>query len=67
VLVSAGSPGDALKFAAAALAAHEAALGRAHPWTRDTASVTAQSLEALGQTAEAAKLRQDYGLGPDGR
>jgi len=67
VLVSAGSPGDALKFATAALAAHETALGRAHPWTKDSAGATAQSLEALGQTAEAAKLRQDYGLGPDGR
>ena len=36
-------------------------------WTKDSAGVAAQSLDALGRTGEAAKLRQDYGLGPDGR
>jgi Tetratricopeptide repeat len=62
VLVATGSPEDALKFGAAALAAHEAALGPAHPWTADSAGVMAQALQAIGRTGEAVELRRRYGL-----
>jgi hypothetical protein len=42
------------------------ALGRDHPWTKDSARVTADALDALGRSEEAKALRGRYGLGePD--
>jgi hypothetical protein len=61
-LVATGSPQDALKFGAAALAAHDTALGPSHPWTADSAGVMAKALDAVGRSGEAGELRQRYGL-----
>jgi hypothetical protein len=33
-----------------------------HPWTKDSARVTAEALAALGRADEAAALRARYGL-----
>jgi hypothetical protein len=61
-----GRPAEALAFAETALATHEAASGLNHPWTRDSARVTADALDALGRTEEAKTLRERYGLaGPE--
>jgi hypothetical protein len=62
VLVLTGNAEDAAKLGAAALAAHEAALGPSHPWTTDSAGITAQALDVLQRTGEAAEIRQRYGL-----
>jgi hypothetical protein len=42
--------------------AHDEVLGQDHPWTKDSARVTADALEALGRTEEAKALRERYGL-----
>ena len=55
-------PAEALELARAALAAHERANGRSHPWTRDSAVVTADALAALGRAEEAKALRKKYSL-----
>jgi tetratricopeptide (TPR) repeat protein len=55
-------PADALLMAEAALAVHATANGPSHPWTKDSARVTADALDALGRTEEAAALRARYGL-----
>jgi tetratricopeptide (TPR) repeat protein len=62
VLVLTGNAEDAAKLGAAALAAHEAGLGPSHPWTTDSAVITAQALDVLQRTGEAAEIRQRYGL-----
>jgi len=52
-------------LSAAALAAHDNVLGRDHVWTKDSARVTADALDALRRTEEAT-LRERYGLtGPE--
>jgi hypothetical protein len=56
-----------LVFGEAALAAHDKALGRDHPWTKDSARVTGAALEALGRAAEAAALRARFGIEMDGQ
>ena len=43
-------------------ARHEAALGLNHSWTKDSARVTADALDALGRTEEANALREQYGV-----
>lgn len=56
----------AMGLSAAALAAHDNVLGRDHAWTKDSARVTADALDALGRTEEAKTLRERYGLtGPE--
>ena len=57
-----GQPTEALALGETALAAHDKALGRDHPWTKDSARVTADALDALGRTEEAKALRERYGL-----
>jgi hypothetical protein len=37
------------------------ALGRDHAWTKDSARVTADALDALGRTEEAKALRSGMG------
>jgi hypothetical protein len=37
------------------------------PWTKDSASVTADALSDLGRADEAAKLLAHYGLAGDGK
>ena len=64
LLLSCGVAGEALQLGEAALTAHDKALGPNHPWTKDSARVTADALDALRRTEEAAALRQRYGLQP---
>ena len=49
----------------AALATHQASFGTNHPWTEASARVTADALDALGRTEEAAGLRAGRGLAAD--
>ena len=44
------------------MTAHEKALGLNHPWTKDSARVTADALDALARIEEAAALREKYGI-----
>jgi tetratricopeptide (TPR) repeat protein len=62
LLIAADRPDEALSFGRTALAAHAAALGPDHAWTKDSAAVTAQAYDALGQSEEAEALRDRYGL-----
>jgi Tetratricopeptide repeat len=57
-----GQPTEALTLGQAAVAAHDKALGPNHPWTKDSARVPADALDALGRTEEAKALRERYGL-----
>jgi hypothetical protein len=45
-----------------AVAAHDKALGRDHAWTKESARVTADALDALGRTEDAKALREQYGV-----
>jgi tetratricopeptide (TPR) repeat protein len=56
-LLDSGRAAEALPLAEAALAAHEAASGPDHPWTKDSARVAADALDALNRSNEAAALR----------
>ena len=61
-----GHSTEALALGDTALAAHDNVLGRDHAWTKDSARVTADALDALGRTEEAKTLRERYGLtGPE--
>jgi tetratricopeptide (TPR) repeat protein len=51
--LASGAAEEAVAYANVALAAHERALGPNHPWTIDSAEVTADALDALGRTEEA--------------
>jgi hypothetical protein len=53
---------DALTCAEVALATHETALGVKHPWTNESAHVTADALDALGRAGEALALRTRYAI-----
>jgi tetratricopeptide (TPR) repeat protein len=64
LLLESGNPGEAFPLGDAALTAQEKSVGQDHPWTKDSASVTAEALDALGRAAEAAALRARYGLEP---
>jgi hypothetical protein len=55
-------PTDALTLGETALAAHGEVLGRDHAWTKESARVTANALDALGRTGEAKELRERYGV-----
>ena len=57
-----GPPTATLALSEAALAAHDNAFGPGHAWTKDSARVTADALDALGRTEEAKALREKYGL-----
>ncbi|HTZ68079.1 MAG TPA: toll/interleukin-1 receptor domain-containing protein [Roseiarcus sp.] len=58
-----GAASAALTLSQAALAAHDKVLGTDHPWTKHSARVTADALDALGRADEAAAVRTKYGLG----
>jgi hypothetical protein len=62
LLLDTGNQTKALSLGETAYAAHEKALGRDHKWTKDSARVTADALDALGRTNEAAALRERYGI-----
>jgi hypothetical protein len=57
-----GDVAGAEKLGAAALAAHEASLGVAHPWTADSAAILARALDAGGRNSDADALRRRYGV-----
>jgi hypothetical protein len=65
LLLLAGRPDQALVPAESALATHARINGPNHPWTKDSARVTADALDAVGRTEEAAALRARYGLPGD--
>ena len=48
---------EALALGGTALAAHDKLLGRHHAWTKESARVTADALDALGRTEEAKARR----------
>jgi hypothetical protein len=58
---------EALLLGAAALATHERGSGPNNRWTKDSAHVTAAALAALGRAAEAAALRERYGVAADSK
>ncbi len=62
LLLGSGSANQALALGEAALAGHHKALGREHKWTKDSARVTADALDALGRADEAMALRARYGI-----
>jgi tetratricopeptide (TPR) repeat protein len=62
-LLDTGRAPEALPLAEAALATHEACAGLNHPWwTKDSASVTADVLDALNRRVEAAAVRVRHGI-----
>jgi tetratricopeptide (TPR) repeat protein len=62
LLLLIGQPTEALALGQIALTAHDKALGRDHAWTKESARVTADALDALGRTEEAEALRGRYGV-----
>jgi tetratricopeptide (TPR) repeat protein len=61
LLLDTGRSTEALALAEAALAIHATSTPD-HPWTKDSARVTADALDALGRTEEAKALRERYGV-----
>ena len=59
-----GNPLEACALGEAALAVHDKSLGRDHTWTKDSARVTADALDALGRAEDAKALRERYGVTP---
>jgi tetratricopeptide (TPR) repeat protein len=57
-----GRATEALSLARAALATHEKASGPNHPWTKDSARLMADALDAQSRSDEAAELRARYGI-----
>ena len=62
LLLMTGRPAEALRLGEVALAAHEKAAGRSYLWTKDSALVSADALDALGRVEEARALRAGYGI-----
>jgi tetratricopeptide (TPR) repeat protein len=58
----ADAPNEALALGQAARTSLDETLGRGHSWTKDSARVAADALDALGRTDEAKVLREKYGL-----
>jgi hypothetical protein len=65
MLITSGHAREALGPAETALRAHEKVLGPNHRWTKDSARVTAEVLDALGRADQAAALRARYGVERD--
>ena len=57
-----GHSTEALALGDTAVAAHDKLLGRHHAWTKESARVTADALDALVRTEEAKALRERYSL-----
>jgi hypothetical protein len=62
LLLAAGAQTEAFALGEKALANHDKAFRRDHSWTKDSARVTADALDALGRTEEAKALRERYGV-----
>jgi hypothetical protein len=67
MLLADGNVAQAVTFSEAALAAHEKAFGKGHPWTKDSARVTADALDAQSRADEAAALRARHCIGASQR
>ena len=66
LLLANGAHTEALALSEKALGNRDKAVGRDHSWTKDSARVTADALDALSRTEEAKALRERYGLaGPE--
>jgi tetratricopeptide (TPR) repeat protein len=63
VLLAMGQSAQALALSETALADHDKTLGPNHRWTKDSARVNAEALDALGRGEDAAALRAHYALG----
>jgi hypothetical protein len=57
-----GHSTEALALGDTALAACDKLLGRHRAWTKESARVTADALDALGRAEEAKALRERYGV-----
>jgi len=62
LLLATGKPMEALAVGQAAASFHEKILGIDHVWSRDSAIVAADILDALGRLREGAELRDRYGI-----
>jgi hypothetical protein len=62
LFLNTGRATDALSYAQAALAIHEATSGLTHHWAKDSARAAAEALDALDRAEEAARLRTRYGI-----
>jgi tetratricopeptide (TPR) repeat protein len=60
LLLATGRPMEALAVGQAAVSFHEKFLGIGHVWSRDSAMVAADILDALGRLREGAELRDRY-------
>jgi tetratricopeptide (TPR) repeat protein len=55
-------PAEAISLGKRALGGHETVLGATHAWTKDSARVTADALDVLGNREDAYAVRSRYGL-----
>jgi Tetratricopeptide repeat len=62
LLLAQSQPTKALALGETALANHQKALGPDRAWTKDSARITADALDALGRTEEPKVLRERYGV-----
>ncbi len=62
LLLMIGRPAEALALAESALTTLEKSSGPNHAWTKGSACVVGDALDALGQTEKAAVLRARYGI-----
>jgi tetratricopeptide (TPR) repeat protein len=62
LLLKTGRAADALTLGEAALATHASVNGADHTWTKDSARVTADALDALDRSKEAVVVRARYRL-----
>jgi tetratricopeptide (TPR) repeat protein len=62
LLLACGQPVEALALGETALTAYANLVGLNHRWTKDSARVTADALDALDRTEEAKALRKRYEL-----
>lgn len=62
LLLATGKPMEALAVGQAAASFHEKILGIDHVWSRNSAIVAADILDALGRLREGAELRDRYGI-----
>lgn len=65
LLVDSAKAPEAHAISETALAIHASMKGLDHPWTKDSARITADALDALGRSDEAAAVREKYGVKGD--
>jgi hypothetical protein len=67
VLLAEGNVAQAITFSEAALCVHEKTFGKNHRWTKESARVTADALDAQGRIAEALALRTTHCIKNEGQ